>query len=89
MVLASYYRDKCGLPLKKEIKQIKEETFVRSIADVKPAANESGDKRSSSPAYEPSVEKKLKTSSAARGGSSVTKKLVIDLTFFQWEEKDR
>lgn len=40
---------KCEMPLREEIKRIKEEALARPIAAVEPAANESVKKRSSSP----------------------------------------
>ncbi|KAM1728318.1 hypothetical protein ACFX12_018830 [Malus domestica] len=49
-------------------------------AECQPATNDGGKKRYSSPACKPSVEKKRKTSSATRGSSCVSEKLVIDLT---------
>ncbi|KAM1355812.1 hypothetical protein ACFX2H_029819 [Malus domestica] len=68
------------LSSKEKIKQIKDEVLARPIAVVELAANGGRKKRSSSPAYEHSTEKKPMTSFAACGGSSATKKLVIDLT---------
>ncbi|KAB2602743.1 S ribonuclease [Pyrus ussuriensis x Pyrus communis] len=72
--------DKYGLPLKEEIKQIKDDALARPITVVKPAANDGGKKRYSSLACEPSAEKKPMTSFAARGSSFAAKKLVVDLT---------
>lgn len=80
-LLSSLCWEKSRLPPKEEIKCIKAETLARSIAIVKHAANEGGRKRYSSPAREPSVKKKLKTSSSARKGLPTIEKLVIDLNF--------
>lgn len=44
-------------------------------------------KRSSSPTREPSVEKKLKTSSVAHKSPSITGRLVIDLTSFKGKKE--
>ena len=73
-------RKKGCLPPKEKIKRIKDEALPRPIAAVEPAAKDGGKKRSSSPACEPSAEKKPRTSSAAHGSSSAAEKLVIDLT---------
>ncbi|KAM1243674.1 hypothetical protein ACFX2G_035903 [Malus domestica] len=74
-------RENNGLPPREEIKRIKDEKLTRPITAVEPGANGGGRKRSSSPACEPSVEKKPITSSIARRSSSVAENLVIDLTF--------
>ncbi|KAM1489389.1 hypothetical protein ACFXTO_032660 [Malus domestica] len=62
------------------MKMIKADTLARPIAVVEPAANEGGKNKSSPPTQEMSVEKKPKTSSAAREGLLVADKFVIDLT---------
>ena len=79
-LLIPFRRDNGGMPLKEEIKRIKDEALARPIAALQRAANDGGKKRSSSPACEPLAEKKPKTSFAARGSSSAAEKLVIDLT---------
>ncbi|KAM1286257.1 hypothetical protein ACFX2J_000330 [Malus domestica] len=80
-LLSPLCREKGELPLLEEIKRIKGKAFARPIATVEPDVSEGGRKRSLSPARELSVDKKLKTSSATREGSSIVRRLVIDLTF--------
>ncbi|KAM2950929.1 hypothetical protein COP2_000491 [Malus domestica] len=75
-LLSPLCREKGELPPKEEIKRIKDEALACSITTVEPAAYESGKKRSSSPACEPSAENKPRTFYAACGGSSATEKLV-------------
>lgn len=58
--------------------RIKGNVFACLISTVELVASEGGRKKSSSPAREPSVEKKLKTSSATR--SSTVGRLVVDLS---------
>ncbi|KAB2600333.1 plastidial pyruvate kinase 1 [Pyrus ussuriensis x Pyrus communis] len=79
-LLSPFRWDKGGLPLREEIKRIKDDVLALPIAAIELATNGGGKKRSSSPASEPLVEKKPRTSSAARGSSSTAEKLVIDLT---------
>ncbi|KAM1588536.1 hypothetical protein ACFX15_027087 [Malus domestica] len=79
-LLSPLHREKGGLPSKEEIKRIKDEALARPIAAVEPAANDGGKKRSSSPACKPLAENNPRTSSAARGSSSIIEKPIIDLT---------
>ncbi|KAM2935245.1 hypothetical protein COP2_032971 [Malus domestica] len=59
-LLSPLHLEKRGLLPKEYIKQIKDEEFAHPIAAVEPAANEGGNKRSFSPACEPSAKKKPK-----------------------------
>ncbi|KAB2604951.1 S ribonuclease [Pyrus ussuriensis x Pyrus communis] len=80
VLLSPLRREKGGLPPREEIKQINDEALARPIVAAELAVNGGGKKRSCSPAYEPSVEKKPRTSSTTLGSSSAAEKLVIDLT---------
>ncbi|KAM2747217.1 hypothetical protein PS2_022719 [Malus domestica] len=79
--------EKCGMPPREEIRQIKAEAFARPITVVEPTAYEGGKKRFSPPTQEMPAEKKPKTSFAAREGSLAAPKLVIDLTFSKCEKE--
>ena len=79
LVAHHLHQEKGGLPLKEEIKQMKDKAFADLIVVAEPSANEGGKKKSSSPTSKPSAKKKAKTFHAARRGSSATKKPVIDL----------
>ncbi|KAB2616953.1 copper-transporting ATPase HMA5 [Pyrus ussuriensis x Pyrus communis] len=71
--------EKCGILPRKEVKRIKADALARLIV-VNTVMNEGGKKRSSSLAQEMLVEKKLKTSSAARRGLPAAERPVIDMT---------
>ncbi|KAM1568799.1 hypothetical protein ACFX10_033988 [Malus domestica] len=69
------------------MKKIKADALARPIAVVEPTMNKGGNKRSSPPAQEMLVEKKLKTSSSAREGLLAVERPMFNLTFFDWKKK--
>ncbi|KAM1348063.1 hypothetical protein ACFX2F_002280 [Malus domestica] len=79
-LLSSLRREKGGLPPREKIKRIKVKALAHLIAVVEPDVSKGGKKRHSPPTQETPAEKKPKTVSATREGSSTAPKLVIDLT---------